>query len=83
MTERPRFGQAPRSAEHDRIRHIEAARVSRLSPDERRAFRRPAGADEARRPRPGMAPGMAPSPPRPGREQRELKEAAGRRSRWM
>jgi hypothetical protein len=79
MTERPRFGQAPRSAEHDRIRHIEAARVSRPSPDELRAFRRPAGADEARRPRPGMAP----SPPRPGREQRELKEAAGRRSRWM
>jgi hypothetical protein len=84
MTKRSRFEQARRSAEQDRIRDIEDAWVSRLSPDELGAFRREVGAAQARRPepRPDMAPGTAPNPPRPGREPREPKEAAGRRSRW-
>jgi hypothetical protein len=84
MTKRSRFEQAQRSAEHDRIRDIEDAWVSRLSPDELGAFRREVGAALARRPelRPDMAPGTAPNPPRSGREPREPGAGTSRRSRW-
>jgi hypothetical protein len=84
MTKRSRYEQAQRSAEQDRIRAIEASWASRLSPDEQGAFRREVQAARARRPepRPNMAPGTAPNPPRPGREPREPKQETGRRSRW-
>ncbi len=86
MTKRSRFEQAQRSAERDRIGHIEADWVSRLSPDELGAFRREVAAahDRQPEPRPDMAPGTAPNPPRPGHEPREPRESsgvAGRRSR--
>jgi hypothetical protein len=84
MTKRSRFEQAQRSAEQDRIRDIEASWVSRLSPEQQGAFRREVQAALERRPepRPDMAPGTAPNPPRPGREPREPKPATSRRTRW-
>ena len=82
MTKRSRFEQDQRSAESDRIREIEAAWMSRLTPDEQGAFRREVQASLARvpEPRPDMAPGTLPNPPRPGREPREPKPT-GRGSR--
>jgi len=84
MTRRSRFEQAQRSAEHDRIRDIEAAWVSRISLDDLGTFRREVAAAQAQRPEPhpDMAPGTAPNPPRPGREPRERKESTGSRTRW-
>ena len=83
MTKRSRFEHAQRSTEHDRITEIEAAWLSRLSPDQRRTFQRDVAAAQARRPEPraDMAPGTVPNPPRPGREPRPPKDAGARRAR--
>jgi hypothetical protein len=83
MTKRSRVEQAQRAAEHDRIREIEAAWVARLSAEEKAAFRRDVESARARQPepRPDMAPGTAPNPPRPGREPREPKVQTKGRSR--
>jgi hypothetical protein len=84
MTKRSRFEQAQRSTEHERIRDIEAGWLARLSPDQLASFRMDVQAAQARRPepRPDMAPGTAPNPPRPGRLPREPEEASRRGSRW-
>ena len=74
---RTKHERAQRAAETERAREIQAAWMSRLTPEAAAAF---TGAVEAARARPpvepraDMAPGTPPNPPRPGHEPKPPKE---------
>ena len=84
MTKHSQAEQRQRAAEHERIRAIEAEWHARLSPEEQASLRRDVELAQARRPepRPDMAPGTRPNPPRPGREPRPPEDQRTRRS-WI
>jgi hypothetical protein len=77
MTKRSKRERAQRAAETERVKQIEAAWVGSLPADRIAAFTREVEAVRARGPlppRPDMAPGTLPNPPRPGREPKPPKE---------
>ena len=66
-----------RTAEHTRVKEIEAAWLGSLPPAVLKSFNEDVARARARapqEPRPDMAPGTAPRPPRPGREPRPSTE---------
>lgn len=84
MARSSRFEREKRAAEQERVRQIEAAWRASTPAEVARTFAREVEAARARGPqppRPDMAPGTAPNPPRPGREPKPPKaERRGRRS---
>ena len=81
MTKHSAYEQRQRAAEHELMLATEASWRARLSTDEQATFRREVELALAYRPepRPDMAPGTRPNPPRPGREPRPAKDQASRR----
>jgi hypothetical protein len=68
-----RFEREQRAAEDRRMREVADAWYGRVAPDEMASFRAAVAVAHARpvaEPRPNMAPGTLPNPPRPGREPR-------------
>ena len=71
-----------RTRETDDVKRIEAAWMASLTADVARSFARDVAAARARGPlppRPDMAPGTLPNPPRPGREPKPIKVTTGPR----
>ena len=78
MAKHSRFERQQRAAETYRIKEIQAAWARSVPPETAKAFA--LGVENARargpeQPKPDMAPGTAPRPPRPGHEPRPAKEA--------
>lgn len=71
-----------RVEESERVRQVEAAWLGSVPPAAAKAFAASVEAARTRppqEPRPDMAPGTLPRPPRPGREPKPPKEEKGRR----
>lgn len=84
MAKRSKFERSRRAAETERVREIEAAWFGSLPAEAARAFTRDVEAARARGPlppKPDMAPGTQPRPPRPGHEPKPVKEERGPRRR--
>jgi hypothetical protein len=84
MTKHSRHERERRAADTERVKEIEAAWFASLPAATAAAFTREVEAAKARGPlppRPDMAPGTQPNPPRPGREPKPPKtEQRSRRS---
>ena len=77
MTKHSKHEREKRAQESERTKQIEAAWYGSLPADTAKAFTREVEAARARGPlppRPDMAPGTAPRPPRPGHEPRPPKD---------
>jgi hypothetical protein len=86
MTKRSRYEREKRDAANVRVKQITAEWESAISPERAAAFAAQVEAARARGPlppKPDMAPGTLPNPPRPGNEPRPpKKEAPTRRPRY-
>ncbi|HWH23936.1 MAG TPA: hypothetical protein VNW68_03470 [Candidatus Limnocylindria bacterium] len=74
-----------RKEQHEAVARIEAAWQASVPPARAKEFAQSVAEARARgpeQPRPDMAPGTAPNPPRPGREPKPKKEAARPRRSW-
>ena len=79
MTKHSKRERQRRAAETERVKQIEAAWVGSVPPAVAKTFALEVAAARARGPvgpRPNMAPGTRPNPPRPGHEPRPPKEPA-------
>jgi hypothetical protein len=85
VTKHSKRERAQRATESGRVKEIEAAWIASVPNEVARAFAESVAAARARgpeAPRPDMAPGTAPNPPRPGHEPKPPKVAErGRRGR--
>ena len=84
MTKHSKWENARRAAETVRVKEIESAWLASLPADRSKAFVAAVEAARSRpapEPRPNMAPGNQPRPPRPGHEPRPTKEERTRRPR--
>jgi hypothetical protein len=85
MTKRSRYEREKRDAANVRVKQITAEWERAVSPDVAAAFAAKVEAARARGPlppKPDMAPGTMPNPPRPGNEPRPPKKEPTRRPRY-
>jgi hypothetical protein len=82
MSKHSKYEREKRAQESERTKQIEAAWYGSMSADTAKAFTREVEAARARGPlppRPDMAPGTAPRPPRPGHEPKPTEDRAPKR----
>ena len=85
MTKRSRYEREQRDASNARVKQITAEWERAVPPDRAAAFAQQVEAARARGPlppKPDMAPGTIPNPPRPGNDPRPPKKEETRRSRY-
>jgi hypothetical protein len=83
-TKHSRRERERRAADNERVRQVEAAWIARVPPAVAKAFAAAVESARARgpqAPRPDMAPGTQPRPPRPGHEPKPKVEERPRRRR--
>ncbi len=77
--------RAKRTQQNEAVERIQAAWQASVPAARAKEFAESVAAARARgpiSPRPDMAPGTAPNPPRPGREPKQKKEPTRSRRRW-